>query len=85
MNPIPTGHELRQAASTTWLCQCGYAIQMCPNSRIAQQRHAVHLAHVRDHRAHVKDCQKNKVQSELGGDAQDTHWSSAFRKPVTER
>lgn len=83
-----TGHELRRASADCFMCACGMGFMMCPDQRVAQQRHATHLAHIHTHRAKIKDAQANKIQHTLdeGEDPSGRNWCNPFgqglfRKP----
>jgi hypothetical protein len=81
------GHTLKRMSQDCWLCGCGFAVFGAKNDRDAGIRHNQHVDEVRKALAHIKDCQKNKIQSDLDGDGAQPaqHWGSPYRKLPWER
>jgi hypothetical protein len=82
MIPV-TDHILKRASADVFLCSCGMAFCMCPDQRVAEQRHRQHLTHIAEHRATVKAAQKAGRQSDLDGDdPQGRNWCNPFGQGV---
>jgi hypothetical protein len=71
------GHALRRASVDCWLCQCGFAVFGAKNDRDAGQRHSQHIGEVMRYRAHIKQAQKDKRQSDFA-DSQERNWCNPF-------